>query len=468
MVLGKGTRAGYGAAEFGISGGELLLQLYLIEFYIRAVGLSPLLAGPAIALAILWDAVTDPIMGGVVDRTSTRWGRFAPFLFSGGLLFGLGLALLFNPPTFPGQLPAAAYLLFVYIVVNTGLTILGVPHIAMGGALSPDTHERTELYGWRLVFGTCGVFAGILFPLLAARMLGADVETSAGLFESRGLGAVFMGCGVVAAAWVTVLATWKRSLHLNVPVQAFRWSDLVRSARRVLANRIFMPFFIAFLLVAIGRAMNATLALPYYKDTLDLPEAVIQGPILGVFALCIVLSVPAWVAIGRRYGKTQPAFLAMLSLGLITALVYPLLPPGSAVGPVAVAVVGGFAVGAIILVESLVTDIADEDSLRSGENSEGIYFGFWRMGQKVARSVTLALTGLLLATIGYREAMFEQSPETRRALAWLFGLGVGGLFIIASLIFRVTPIDRKRQEEIQLEKSLRRRSGDMELPMGEG
>lgn len=432
-----------------------MLQLYLLEFYVRGVGLSPLLAGPALALAILWDAVTDPVMGAIVDRTRSRWGRFAPWLFLGGLLFGGGLVLLFNPPPLSGQVPLFLYLLLAYVFVNTGLTIIGVPHIALGGALSPDTHERTELYGWRLVFGMLGFFAGILAPLVAARLTGADVSEPAGLASSRGLGSGFMGAAVALTALITVLSTWRRSAELPSPAATFHWRDFIRNAGRVLRNPVFMPFFLAFLLVAMGRALNSTLALPYYKDALDLPEAAVQGTILSVFALVIVLSVPAWVRLGRRFGKRQPAFVGLLSLGLLTALAYPALPPGSLAGPVAVAVLGGFLVGAIILVESLVTDIADLDFVRTGEDCEGLYFGFWRMGQKLARSVTLALTGLMLSAIGYRESLAQQSAFTDRALAWVFGLGVGGLFVLAAVIFRRTPIDRARQEAIQREKTAR-------------
>ena len=72
------------------------------------------------------------------------------------------------------------------------------------------------------------------------------------------------------------------------------------------------------------------------------------------------------------------------------------------------AIIGGFAAGAIILVESLLTDIADEDFVRNHEDREGIYFGFWRMGQKVARSITLGLTGLMLGLIGYEESLVQQ------------------------------------------------------------
>lgn len=446
-------KAGYGAAEFGLAGGELLLQLYLLEYYIRGVGLSPMLAGIALAVAIFWDAITDPLMGGLVDRTRTRFGRFVPYLFLGGFIFGCGLMLLFNPPGADSQAILFLYLLVSYMIVNTGLTIIGVPHIAMGGVLSPNTHERTELYGWRLVFGTGGLFAGILSPLLAAEVLQADVSTGAGLEASRGLGSIYMGLAVILTAFITIAMTWRRSANLPAPADTFHWRDFLANLGGILRNPVFAPFFLAFILVAMGRSMNSTLALPYYKDSLDLTESAIQGPILSVFTLVIVLSVPAWVFLGRRYGKKRPAFWGLFVLGLMSMVAYPLFPEGSIAGPVMAAVIGGFAVGAIILVESLVTDIADEDFVRNGEDREGIYFGFWRMGQKVARSVTLGLTGLMLSAIGYEESLAQQSEGTDRALAWLFGLGVGSLFLAASFIFVRTPIDRERQEWIQMEKS---------------
>jgi GPH family glycoside/pentoside/hexuronide:cation symporter len=452
MALTKRTKAGYGAAELGLAGGELLLQLYLLEFYVRGAGLSPFLAGTALAVAILWDAITDPVMGGIVDRTQTGWGRFAPYLFGGGLMFGIGLALLFNPPETGNQGLLFLYLLFTYLFVNTGLTVIGVPHIAMGGVLSPDTHERTELYGWRLVFGTTGLFAGILSPLVAANFLDADVKTVTGLLSSRGLGSIIMAGIVVVTACITVFATFKRSRKLPAPEDAFSWRDLATNIGLILRNPVFAPFFMAFILVAMGRTMNSTLALPYYKDSLDLDEAAVQGPILSVFTLVIVLSVPAWVWLGKRFGKRQPAFIGLLVLGVMTLIAYPLFPAGSVAGPVVAAIIGGFSVGAIILVESLVTDIADEDFVRNREDREGIYFGFWRMGQKIARSITLGLTGVLLSLIGYEESLAQQSPETDRALAWLFGIGVGSLFIAASLVFRRTPIDLRRQERIQEQK----------------
>jgi GPH family glycoside/pentoside/hexuronide:cation symporter len=449
-ALGRGTKVGYGVADFGIAGAELLLQLYLLEFYIRAAGLSPTLAGAALALAILWDAVTDPVMGSIVDHTRSRYGRFHPYLAVGAVIFAIGLVALFHPPALAGQTALFLYLLGCYLVVNTGMTLLGVPHIALGGALSKDTHERTELYGWRLVFGTVGLFAGILAPLAAVAALQLDVTRTADLARSRGTGSLLMAAAILASASLTIVLTLKRARSMpadrTASLSALR---LLKGFAAVFANRTFIPFYLAFLLVAMARAMNATLALPYYKDSLRLPESSIQGPILGTFTLCIVLSVPLWVAAGRRFGKKLPATAGMALLGAMTMLAYPLFPVGGLAGPVIAAIVGGIAVGAIILVESMVPDIADEDKLNSGEEREGLYFGFWRLGQKLARSITLGLTGVLLSWIGYEEAVAQQSEETARRLAWAFGLGPGGLFLAASLVFLLVPLSRQRQLEIQ-------------------
>lgn len=455
MALRRTTKAGYGAADFGLSGAELLLQLYLLEFYIRVVGLSPTLAGLALAIGTFWDALTDPLMGGVLDRTRTRWGRFVPYLVAGAFLVAGGIFGLFHPPAGMSEGMAFVYLTGVYIFLNTGMTVLGVPHLALGGALSPDTHERTELFGWRLVFGTFGLFAGILAPLLAAGLLRVDVVATEDLRATRALGSLLMAGSVLVFAFVTVAMVAERTRRLPSPPELFHWRAFLANLGHVLRNPLFLPFFAAFILVGIARSMNATLALPYYKDTLQLTEAAVQGPILSVFTLFIILSVPFWTVLGRRFGKKKPAFWGMFSLGVMTMAGYPFFPPGSLGGPVIIAILGGVAVGAIILVESLVTDIADADFVGSGQDREGIYFGFWRMGQKVARSLTLGLTGLILSGIGYQEAAQQQAPETQRALAWVFGFGVGGLFCLASLVFLRTPLDKARQERIQEQKQRR-------------
>lgn len=462
MKLRRYQRVSYGAAEFGLAGAELMLQLYLLEFYISVVGLSPALAGVALALAVLWDAISDPMMGAICDHTRTRFGRFIPYMAGGGVLFVFGFVALFHPPVGIGAAGAFFYLLGNYLIVNTAMTLIGVPHMAMAAEVTRNPEEHTALFGWRLIFGTFGLFAGILAPLVYGATLFSQSSDQGFPASNRGGGAILLAIMFTLFLVVTLVAMAPLQLRgqKSGPRQAQArfvkasgpsagsgalgkgsgaFGTFWRESRHLFANRWFVPLFLSFLFVAAARAMNATLALPYYKVSLALEESVVQTHILSVFTLFIVLSVAFWQWLARRFGKKWPAFAGMLVLGTLTSVAYPLFPVGQIWGPVIVAMLGGVAVGAIILFESLVAGVARLGSSNADNEGEGLAFGYWRMGQKIMRSLGLALTGVLLWWIGYEEGLTQQSEQTARRLAWVFGPGVGSLFIMAALVFSRMP-----------------------------
>ncbi|MFP4283883.1 MAG: MFS transporter [Opitutales bacterium] len=441
------ARSGYGVADLGISGALLLTQLYLFELYTRVVGLSPVLVGTAVALAIAWDAVSDPIMGIICDRTRTRLGRFIPYLIAGAVVLPIALFALFSPPAMSEPI-GFAYLLITYLAFNTAITILGVPHLALAGALTQESEVRTELYGWRLIFGTVGLLLGVGAPLIVGQGFGFDPATEEGLGRTRSGAGILIGLATALSVGLTLAATWRygRSTEALSP---FTWGALRETVHSVFRNPLFRVLFFAFFLVSLGRAMNGIIALPYYKYSLLLPEADVQKWVLGLFALCIAGSVPLWLKLSARYGKKWPGFTGMLTLGVMTTIAYPLFPEKQLWGPLIAALIGGIAVGAIILFESMVTDVADEDRLESGEAREGIYFGFWRMGQKLSSSVGVLLTGFILELIGYEEGVGTQPEHVERGLAWLFGPGVGVFFIAGACFVALSPLNKRRQDAIQ-------------------
>ena len=460
MALPRHVKTGYGLADFGISGALLVVQLYLFEYYTVVVGMTPLAVGMAMALAIIWDAVSDPLMGLIVDRTRTRLGRFLPHILGGGVLLPFALVLLFNPPSEMAAVSSFAYLLGAYVLVNTAITILGVPHLALGGALTEDSNERTEIYGWRLVFGTLGLLFGVGAPLIVAGIGQLDPSSAAGLAASRQGASVLIGGAILATVAVAVAMFWKaaRALSAEASVGLSHWRSELSA---VLRNRLFLPLLISFILVSLGRSMNGVLALPFYKYSLRLSEEVVQQWVLGVFALCIMGSVVIWVKLSKRYGKKWPGFAGMTTLGLMTMVAYPLFPQGDLTGPLLAAILGGVAVGAIILFESMVTDVADADRVATGDDREGVYFGFWRMGQKLSSSLGVLLTGWGLEIIGFAEGALTQAPEVERRLAWLFGPGVGIFFILGALVFARSPLNFAEQQRISEQvRALRSKNDD--------
>ncbi len=431
------VKVGYGIGELGIAGAEFFIRIYLLKLYIDVVGLRPVLAGAVLALAVLWDAVTDPIMGEISDRTRSSAGRRRPWIAAGGVLTAVSFVALFAPPTLDAQWSKALYLLIAYLAVNTAVTVLSVPHAALGGELTLEPGERNEVFGWRFLFANLGLVAGIVLPTVTAGSSRPAVAAAAGLAAL-----------VALSALITVVATRGR----DQPGRASSRPSLISflgSARAVLTARPFRPLLAAWVVGSMALTLNSSLALYYYEHRLRLAERDVFLSILLPFALVIALSIGGWVLLARRLGKRRTAFVGVLLLGLGTGVVYPLFPVGDLTGPVVWGVIGGVLVGSVFLLDATVADVVDWDEAVRGVHREGLYFGFWRMGSKVARALGLAATGLLLDLIGFTEGAAVQSEATARALAWVFGPGVGLLFVVAAFVYLWVPLDEDVQARIR-------------------
>lgn len=447
------TKTGYGAVELGMSAAEVMLLFYLLEFYTKYVGLRANLAGFALALAVLWDAVTDPIMGGVSDRTRSRFGKRRPWIFVGTIVLTAGIVLIFSHPNLETQFGKFLFLLATYILTNTGMTIIAVPHAALAGEISFDRNERTELFGWRLLFRTLG----LLFAALLPGLLVMYFEERVGM--SRTLTSRWVGIAVVLTGLITLMSVRR----IDTPAPALKRRKVrelgrtlaelrgfFRGLRSVATNRAFQPLLLTYVVAYIGRTLNTSTALYYYEIRLQLSDREIHLNIIGLFTVIVCISIGFWVVISRKYGKKMPAFWGAFSLGVLTVIIYPIFPPGQVLMPMLLgSVLGGFLAGSIIIFESLVADIVDYDELKTGEHREGLYFGCWTMMTKVARALTLAITGMMLERIGLEQGVVEQPESVGRALAIIYGPAVGVCFMISALIFLTMPLTDERHQRIQ-------------------
>jgi GPH family glycoside/pentoside/hexuronide:cation symporter len=431
------TRIGYGAAEMGHFASELVVRLYLLKFYTDIAGLSPSLAGLAIALSITYDAISDPIMGYLSDHTSWSIGRRRPFILAGSLFLAVALVILFHPSPAQSQTVLFFYLLFSYISLNTALTVTAVPHAALAAELTDSPAERTVLFGFRLFWGNIGLLAGTLLP---GYFLSKDNAIEA--YRNASLTLALL---VAAGGLITFLTTSERHSGQK------RRAGAVSEFTSVLTNPLFRPLLLSFMTAYAGVAINSALALFYYEDRLRFkPDQI--NLVLGLFLIVWTLSIPLWVYLSKRYGKRRPAFYGILLLGLMTTFTYPFFPAGVLWPPVIAAVAGGIFVGSIILFDSIITDIADYDEWKTGVQKEGLFFGFAKMGVKLSRALALLLTGFLLEAIGSGEA------RNIVALGWLFGPGVGVFFLAGSAIFLLYPMTDKQAHAVQ--KRLKRRRNE--------
>ncbi len=415
---------GYGLGNLGKVAVEVTLQLYLFDFYTRILGLAPLAAGAAFAVAILWDAISDVVLSHVLARARRAGWTYSFVLWIGGLVLAAATALLFNPLAGPGEQGGLfLQLLGSYLLLNTGMTLLDLPHSSLSAELTSRPGERNRLLASRMGFGIVGLALGSVLPGL---LLGAG---SAG--EARASGSWILAGTVVLAASVTARLVHPRERALAVghlPARPAR-GDLGQTLR----DRYFRRILAAGTVAAVGRTVNAALALLYYRLALGLGEDEVTRVIFPVFTASIIVSIPAWIALSRRFGKTAPAWTAVGGLGLMGCIAYPLLPPEHLLGPVLISILGGALCGSVFLVESLITDVIDADEERTGVRKEALFFAVWKSVLKVARAFSFVVLGVGLHLGGFADGA-EDPPVG--VVVFLFGPGVGACFMVAALFLR--------------------------------
>lgn len=446
-MLKRRTKFGYGAAEMGMVAVELLVELYLLKFYNTLVGLPSIFTGLALGIAIFWDAISDPLMGEISDQTRHRRGRRRPFLVPGGIALAITFIVIFNPPDLGSTFARFLYLLLSYLALTSSMTVIGVPHLALGGEMSFDRDERTEIFGIRRLYSTMGLLVGVSLPAAALHLFAAgEVEGNERSWTAVSLA---VGALVLLTAAITHRSTRGLDPARARPARNLGLGHLLRAQLGVARSPVFRWLLIGFLVAGLGRAINASLALYYYEYRLGFTETETILWILLPFFLGILASIPAWVAISKRFGKRRPAMLGVLGLGLVVSLAYPFMPDRAIGIVLPVVVVSGFLGGAIILLESLVADVVDVDELETGANREGLYFGMWRMGTKLSRAGGMFLSGVMLQWIGFDETAQQQSASTLAGLAWIFGPGVGGLLILGGLAMIPFPLSDAKHRAIQ-------------------
>ncbi|HCR31366.1 MAG TPA: hypothetical protein DIV79_15275 [Opitutae bacterium] len=441
------TKAGYGTASIGLGAVELMLQVYLLELYILA-GLKPSLAGLAIAVAVFWDAISDPLMGIISDKTSSDslLGRRVPYLLMGAVLLGVGFSFLFSPETGASQTVLFNQLLIWYLVVNTAMTLYSVPYLALINDVSAGEKERASFFGWRIVLGSIGLLVGIGLPAHFSpgnpqpsieELLSSRATTGIALGIIAGVGCIF------SAITILKFLRGHTDRRKSIPSAPYNTGAIFKQA---LGSPLFRYLAFGFVAIAIGRSFNSSLALPYYRSTLKFTEEQFGLTIL-MLTIFIIASAPIWVRLANRFAKTTLFLSTVAALAIISSIAYPSIPPKAISWVILVASIGGILVSSIVLLDSLFSDFVESEKESQSRDVSGAYYGIWRMLSKVARALGIACSGLLLSAIGYEEGSLSQDYSTERAIAWAFGPGVA--IFLAAGAFLISRTRQNRNSESQ-------------------
>ena len=410
--------------------------LYLLYFYTDVVGISPSLAGLIYGIGMLWDAVTDPFMGYIAERTRTKWGVYRPYLLFGNVPLALSFVLLFWVPPFEGAM-LFSFLLFTNLLHRTCFTIVSVPFSSLTPRITSDSQERTNLTGFRMLGAQTGtnLMALLAFPIIF--WVGGEDESSGFLV----LGAI---AGITALAIHAVTFMTVKEPENDLGIERVGGS-LAEAAQAVAKNGPFWLVFSATLIVGITTIFFGNNLIYYTKYALNLHEY--QGTILFTSGIIAFLSIPIWWAISNRIGK-KLTWLISSSITLI-ALVSFYLYPISQLNELLV-LVGfiGFGSGAGgILFWSMLPDTIEYGEVHTGVRSESSLYGFMTFAQKGSIAFAIIILGLVLDAIGFQanEIQTENTIADMKAIMTLIPIvGIASSLVIIYFY----PIDAKMHKEL--------------------
>ena len=437
------VRAAYGIGDYAICLYWSGVGLYLLYFYTDVVGITPLLAGWIYALGIAWDAITDPFMGYLAERTRSKMGSYRPYIFYGAIPLALSFILLFWVPPFEWLL-LFVFLLTVNLLHRTCFTIVSVPYSSLTARITDDSDERTKLTTARMIgasFGTLSVSA-LGFPIVL--WFGGGDEA---------IGFIFFGmiCGLTAILVLSITVRFVKEREFNFsPTQIPSFSKVAKSVSQ---NYPFWIVFGSILILGSTSIMFNNNLIYFVKYSLDLHEY--QGLILGVSSGAALLAIPFWAYAALKIGKRNSwmAAMALLLVGFLVFYFYPITSLNELLFVLGFIGIGNGATG--VLFWSMLPDTIEYGEWKTGVRTESSLYGFMTFAQKGAIAFAAILLGMALTQIGFEPNQI-QSEETLSGLKFIMTwIPLTGIFI-SFILVSFYPIDKSFHQKLIHEINLRK------------
>lgn len=430
------TRLGYGIGDIAICLYWSGVGLYLLYFYTDVVGISPTLAGLIYGIGMFWDAITDPFMGYMAERTRTKWGVYRPYLLFGNIPLALSFILLFWVPPLEGQ-ALFFFLLFANLLHRTCFTLVSVPFSSLTPRITSDSQERTNLTGFRMLGAQTGtnLMALLAFPIIF--WVGGEDESLGFVVLATIAGLTALGIHAVTFLTVKEPANDQGIERVG--------GSLSEAAKAVGKNGPFWLVFSATLIVGITTIFFGNNLIYYTKYALNLHEH--QGTILFTSGIVAFLSIPIWWIISNNVGK-KLTWLISSSITLVALLVFYLYEINTLTELLFLVAFIGFGSGAGgILFWSMLPDTIEYGEVHTGVRSESSLYGFMTFAQKGSIAFAIIILGLVLDFIGF-QANEVQSATTISNMKAIMTLIPSIGIALSLVIIYFYPIDAKMHKDL--------------------
>ena len=445
-TLSVGQKAGWGLADMGIVVFVIVKQLLVLSFLTNYLNVPVGIAGLLTTSVLIFDIITDPIVGYLSDRTHSRWGRRVPWMVIGALILSGGIIGLFGVPQSLSLLGTIIWVGGFFALATVGFTMVAIPYGATAGEMTQDPKERSTMMGFRMAFASVGILlGGAVIPQLAG-----------GTRDGHFIAAIYVAPIIILSIWGSLWSTRTAPRILSPSVQGFMstWLLVFKNKPFVILVCLYGIMTLAIALITAGLPFAAIYLIFDSGNSLLSPASSALGILSLLFACFVfgsILSQAFWVWMSARLGKVSALIFGLVIYIILLVAIFISLPSVDIMLIAILFVVAGMTNGAYQQIPwAIYPDLMDITRSESGDAIEGAFSAIWLFGQKVANAIAPLILSLILALFGWRESgegFTDQVPEALRALknsipilpAFILALAILGLFYFSRYLSKYPP-----------------------------
>ncbi|NCX69097.1 MAG: MFS transporter [Rhodobacteraceae bacterium] len=445
-TLSVAQKAGWGLADMGIVVFVIVKQLLVLSFLTNYLNVPVGIAGLLTTSVLIFDIITDPIVGYLSDRTHSRWGRRVPWMVIGALILSGGIIGLFGVPQ---SLSLSGTIIWVggfFALATVGFTMVAIPYGATAGEMTQDPKERSTMMGFRMAFASVGILlGGAVIPQLAG-----------GTRDGHFIAAIYVAPIIILSIWGSLWSTRTAPRILSPSARGFMstWLLVFKNKPFVILVCLYGIMTLAIALITAGLPFAAIYLIFDSGNSLLSPASSALGILSLLFACFVfgsILSQAFWVWMSARLGKVGALIFGLVIYIILLIAIFVNLPSVDIMLMAILFVVAGMTNGAYQQIPwAIYPDLMDITRSESGDAIEGAFSAIWLFGQKVANAIAPLILSLILALFGWRESgegFTDQVPEALRALqnsitilpAFILALAILGLFYFSRYLSKYPP-----------------------------
>ena len=445
-TLSVGQKAGWGLADMGIVVFVIVKQLLVLSFLTNYLNVPVGIAGLLTTSVLIFDIITDPIVGYLSDRTHSRWGRRVPWMVIGALILSGGIIGLFGVPQSLSLLGTIIWVGGFFALATVGFTMVAIPYGATAGEMTQDPKERSTMMGFRMAFASVGILLGsAVIPQLAG-----------GTRDGHFIAAIYVAPIIILSIWGSLWSTSTAPRILSPSARGFMstWLLVFKNKPFVILVCLYGIMTLAIALITAGLPFAAIYLIFDSGNSLLSPASSALGILSLLFACFVfgsILSQAFWVWMSARFGKVSALIFGLVIYIILLVAIFISLPSVDIMLIAILFVVAGMTNGAYQQIPwAIYPDLMDITRSESGDAIEGAFSAIWLFGQKVANAIAPLILSLILALFGWRESgegFTDQVPEALRALqnsitilpAFILALAILGLFYFSRYLSKYPP-----------------------------